>query len=144
LIAGGIFIPEQIVLKCAYSRLADEPYLISQENTSTDFATSAATTFPSRIFDKELLAFDGDTTFFSDDLVFKSEWLKVPENFSNTPDICIYTTVHVYQHIAIYQAESLITNPVCVNNFYAIDNINPFRLVLRLSNQPKWFVISKP
>ena len=71
-------------------------------------------------------SFESDRKFFNQD-------------FEDTPDICIYTKIKVFDDIFINDGEALITNPYCVKSLYALKK-NTYKLQYTTINTPHWSI----
>lgn len=136
----GILIPEEISLNAAYSFFAYEPFLKNEANAFVDFKKTPAYAKQQSL----------DTLFsmnkrynFADkahhnNYIFESPFYKLPQNFTEHPDVCIYTNIRIYKDLTLGLAESYITNPYCVSSLYGFTNCTHFKLVYNFKEVPNW------
>lgn len=71
---------------------------------------------------------------------YETEAISVPENYEEKPDICLYTKVTIFDDVCIHNAESFITNPICLTSMYTLKS-NTYKLCYSTKNIPKWKLI---
>lgn len=77
-----------------------------------------------------------DNTKFS----YETETISIPKFFEEKPDICLYTKVIVFREVCIENAESYITNPICLVSMYNLKS-DTYKLCYSIKNIPKWELI---
>lgn len=132
----GIMIPTDIRLDLRYTFFAHEPYFNTLDGTSN-------------LSEKQSIAEHGETLFvltkdnnFSDKVQndnkrFESDYFEFPVALIHKPDICIFTSIYIYDTIYLKLAESSLTNPYCIGNYFSLDQ-KPFRLVYSFETIPCW------
>ncbi len=138
---GGMLIPEEIKLSMAYSFFAKEPFLQSG-NAAFDNLDTAPVKYMHQSKSNTLFSMNKNDNF-SDKVShhafkFESSLYELPKEFSNHPDICIYTDIRIFNDITLGLAESYITNPYCVNSIYNLTDHKSFKLIYRFKDTPKW------
>ena len=126
----GILIPEKITLYHNHTFFAKLPKAIGKDSE-----------IPIRLnlTKEETELFSIDKNINGKNFNYQSDVIQVPENFRNTPDICIYTTIKVFDDVILYPCESLITNPYCIHNLHSIED-DSYKLVYASYPQPSWSV----
>jgi hypothetical protein len=139
LIDGGILIPEEINIALGYSFFSKEPFL-NQYNS-----TYHITNFPNQNIKRKsvapLLSINKDennSIIDSSQYYFESEWYSIPKNYTETPDICIYTYIKVFDVFQLQYEDSLITNPYCLTSLYNLQNYCRFKVKYDIQNIPNW------
>lgn len=139
LVKGGILIPEEINVSLGYSFFAKEPYLnqynneynITNESNQNIKRESLETLFT---INKN----ESKRTIHSYPYYFESKWYNPPESFNETPDICIFTSVTIFDTIKLQYEDSLITNPFCIKSLYNLNKQSQFKIKYSIKNAPKW------
>lgn len=127
----GILVPEAIEVYTQQSRFKQESYEDwLQPDKQSDYEVS--NTEHLFTIDKEI---DTGEVFW-----FESKPIKKPEDFSNTPDISVYAKVKIYKNYVLEKSQSLISTPICVNNFYNISG-QAYRLKHTTKGIPSWETI---
>lgn len=142
IITDGILIPEEIKLSMAYSFFAKEPFLQSNKDTFTPSGNEPPAGYAYRSKSDTLFSMNKHDNF-SDQVShhafkFESPLYEFPIEFSNHPDICIYTNIRIFHHITLGLAESYITNPYCVHSIYNLTDHKSFKLIYHFKDIPKW------
>lgn len=133
----GILIPEEIKIDLTYTYSDHEPSLKdakSEVKGRNEIQPYPHSVFVDRLFtiSKELF---GNT---SQDLEFKSDFYKLPDDFSNHPDVCIFTEIRIFEDIELKTAESYITNPFCLVSMYNLTEYSEIQFLYDFSDIPKW------
>jgi hypothetical protein len=141
LCSGGILIPEEIKLSMHYSSFAKEPYLKSVDK---DFLTLEANLpdYDEPAESNTLFSMNKNDNFSNKishhTYQFESDSFELPKEFSNRPDICIYTNVRIFKGLTLNSAESYITNPYCVTSLFNLMNHTYFKLIYHFKDIPSW------
>ncbi|MFK8059180.1 MAG: hypothetical protein AB8B78_03720 [Polaribacter sp.] len=136
LIDDGIFIPKKIEIKKGYSFFAKE--VIFNLNDG----------FSKLIQKKQQEEKSNSTNLFSitnkidslNSFSFETDWISVPSDYEETPDICLYTSLQIFDNIYINESESYITNPFCVKSLYNIKD-KKYKLQYSTIGIPNWKVL---
>lgn len=133
----GILIPEEITIDLAYTFFDHEPALKSARQEvkgHKQLQPYPHNVFVDRLFtiNKELF---GRVIHNSK---IESNFYKLPANFENHPDVCIFTEIKIFDNIELKTAESYITNPYCVISLYSIKDYSGIQLMYDFSEIPKW------
>ncbi|BFM45407.1 hypothetical protein CFS9_40480 [Flavobacterium sp. CFS9] len=133
----GILIPQEIKIDLTYSFLDYEPSL---KNAKTEVkGRNEMQPYPHSVFVDRLFTISkelfGNT---SQDLVFKSDFYNLPADFSNHPDVCIFTEIRIFEDIELKNAESYITNPFCIASMYNLTEYSEIQFLYDFSDIPKW------
>ncbi len=134
LVNKGIFIPEKIKVERGYSFFAKE-YVFNSE-IDIEKLKSNGITKKQKLF-SITSKIDTNSPFF-----YETEFIFIPTEFKNTPDLCLYTNVVVYKDIQLYNAESYITNPICLKSLYNLTS-KEYKLQYSTNEIPKWEIIEK-
>ena len=128
----GVLIPEEIKLTTGYSFYAKEKKHGSRELDEYDYININR--------GEELFSITKKVFLLEDNCNYESDYFFLKENIEETPDICVFTEVVVFDDIIINSGESYITNPLCVKSIYTLKN-EKFKLNYKIAEQPKWFLI---
>lgn len=133
---GGLLIPEEIRIEAGYSFFGNEPYFQFGDNGGTEKCVKI--NFPQRAMIGTVLQLNKFST--SGDVKQKlSKPFQAPEHpLTEQPDLCLFTTVKIFEDIVLGSTESTITNPqvICpIANRY--DN-RWFRLCYNFQDIPEW------
>ncbi|MEO9570635.1 MAG: class I SAM-dependent methyltransferase [Polaribacter sp.] len=116
LAANGIFIPEKIEIQKGYSFFAKEFIFNPKEGGSKlnqkELKVESCNTEKLFSITKKIESLN----LYS----FETDWISIPTNFEKAPDICLYTSVQVFDDVFLNKSESLITNPYCVKSLYSL------------------------
>ncbi|WP_108807951.1 hypothetical protein [Aquimarina spinulae] len=137
LIEGGILIPEEISITLGYSFFSKEPFLNQYNNTyhvANLINQNAKRKFVETLFSLTKSKNKGVV----DSYYFESKWYPIPENYEETPDICIYTYIKVFDVFQLQYEDSLITNPYCLTSLYNLQNKSKFKIKYSIENIPNW------
>ncbi|KGL61992.1 hypothetical protein [Polaribacter sp. Hel1_85] len=133
IVNNGIFIPEKIEIQRGYSFFAKEFVFKTKEDISLliakkeEIKTEKLFSITSKI--ESLESFN-----------FESDWISIPSNFKKTPDICLYTSLIIFDDIYLTKSESLITNPYCVKSLYNVKT-KKYKLQYATEGIPTWKVV---
>ncbi|WP_103069862.1 SAM-dependent methyltransferase [Aquimarina sediminis] len=135
---GGLLIPEEITISLGYSFFSKEPYL-NQYDDTYQIANSANKNVKRETINK-LFSLNKNERTNQKDLLhfFESKWHLIPENYEETPDICIYTHIKIFDTFQLQDADSLITNPYCLTSLYNLQDQNKFKIKYNTQNIPNW------
>ncbi|MHA3789406.1 SAM-dependent methyltransferase [Flavobacterium hauense] len=133
----GILIPEAISIDLTYTFFDYEPYLknaINEVKGHNELQPYLHRVFVDRLFtvNKELFSSP------SYDCKFESNFYELPDNFTNHPDVCVFTELIIYDDIELKTAESYITNPYCIVSMYSLTGYSGIQLVYDFSDIPQW------
>ncbi|WP_316632394.1 hypothetical protein [uncultured Flavobacterium sp.] len=133
----GILIPEEIRIDLAYTFFDYEPSLknaIDEVKGRDELQPYPHSVFVDRLFtiNKELFGTQ------SQNLSFKSDFYKLPDDFSNHPDVSIFTEIKIFEDIELKTAESYITNPYSVVSLYNLIEYSEIQFIYDFSDIPKW------
>lgn len=132
----GILVPEEISLSIGYSFFSKEPYLNHYKDTY-DIKNDSNEVYRKQI--KPLFSINKKNSVNPEtDFTYSSPWLSVPDIYEQTPDICIYTTVKIFDAIQLKNEDSLITNPHCVGSLYNFEQHTQFKVQYCTQRIPKW------
>ena len=141
IIRGGLLIPEEITLSMAYSSFAKEPYLQSHQYAFVDLEAKMQNLVERFEFDT-LFSMNKNDNFsnkISDHTFqFESDFYELPKEFSNYPDVCVYTRVRIFKDIKLNSSESYITNPYCLFSMFNTTNCTHFKLIYNFKDIPNW------
>lgn len=138
----GILIPEEINISMGYSFFSKEPFLNQYDNEY----------YVSNTLNKKIKRESVETLFIInkksaenikqvESNYFESRLLTTPTNFQDTPDICIYTKIKIYDSIALQYEDSLITNPFCITSLFNMPVESKFKINYNITKSPNWGVI---
>ena len=130
LIEGGIFIPEEIEIYTEHTFYSKEPYFDIYKNV-LDIGNSIPT------INKQTLFTITKTIAKEPPFNFESNWIEVPNNVEDTPDISIVANVKIYKDQILIKGESLISNPYCVTSLSAIKG-KKYKLRHSTEGIPNW------
>lgn len=132
----GLLIPEEITVSMRFGFLASEvAFREGQIPSATDVSQNKEQReiFPVFSLNKKTQSGNG---FFT----FTSKWFPVPDSYNQCPDVCLLTSVSIFNNILIAPGESLITNPCCVYSLFNIGSHSRFRLHYSCKDIPSWSV----
>ncbi|PAM91692.1 hypothetical protein B4N84_27145 [Flavobacterium sp. IR1] len=135
--AHGILIPKEIRVDLMYTFFDQEPYLKNAVTEVEGYKTLQPyphSVFVNRLFTINKELFSKTTPVYK----FESDFYKLPDNFSNHPDVCVFTEIKIFDDVELKTAESYITNPYCVVSLYSLINNSALQLVYDFSAIPKW------
>ncbi|MCD0467702.1 hypothetical protein [Flavobacterium sp. ENC] len=136
LTSDAILIPEEIRIDLAYTFFVYEPYLKNTNEVKgrNDMQPYTDHVFVDRLFtiNKEHFGRENSTS------KFESYFYKLPADFSNHPDVCIFTALKIFEDIELKTAESYITNPFCLVSMYNLSAYAEIQLVYDYSEIPQW------
>jgi len=133
----SIIIPQEISIDLAYSFYSKEPFL---KDADTLCDNDALKPYPMRSDVGNLFKLSKNFNQLSatpDNKIISSPYL-IPEEFSEYPDICLFTSLKIYDDIELNTAESYITNPYCVTSLFNIKAHLGFQLIYDYNEVPKW------
>ncbi|WP_428229438.1 hypothetical protein [Flavobacterium sp.] len=134
--AHGILIPEEIRIDFAYTFFDYEPSLSTKNKVK---GYNQMQPYPHKVFVDRLFTISKE--LFADrehDLKLESNFYNLPADFSNYPDVCIFTEIKIFEDIELKTAESYITNPYCVVSIYSLAEYAEIQLIYDFSDMPKW------
>ncbi len=132
---GGILIPEEINLDLVYTFHSEEPYL-----KSTDQYTNRLP-YQQRLFAGTLFSINKELGFYQSLKLpgqFESELYELPSEFLQRPDLCIFTSLKIFDQVFLHSAESSITNPYCVTSLYNLQEQTHVKLLYDFTDVPQW------
>lgn len=133
LIEGGVLIPESIDIYAEHSFYSKEPYFDIYKNVLELGPTySAINTHKLFSITKEIEKSPG--------FKYISDPITAPEDFSETPDICIYAEIQIYGDNRLQKSKSLISNPICVQSLYNVTS-KSYQLRHFTNDIPNWGLI---
>ncbi|MBS1634342.1 MAG: hypothetical protein JST26_00375 [Bacteroidetes bacterium] len=144
---NGILIPESINMDMVYTTFGDEPYLRNDLHAFDRGRIEAMTPYPNRQVKNRLFSINKELDFLkqvdqqSGD--FRYTVHEMPVSFDLWPDICVFTQIHIYGEQHLESAESYITNPFCITNFYNLAGCKSFELVYHFRDLPNWSHVIK-
>jgi hypothetical protein len=142
LIKNGILIPEEISVDLVYSFFAYEPVLNPDVDERPNQVDPEIVS--NRIKQDTLFSMNKEDNFselYHQSLPFETGWIKPPQQFENCPDICLFTTVSVFDGIKLELAESTITNPYCVHSLFNLSGDDScFKLSYHFKDVPEWSI----
>lgn len=134
----SIFIPQEIRLDLVYSFFNQEPFFKNDLNAVK--GRTKMQPYPDSVFVNRLFTINKEQfSSRSNNSTFESNFYDLPTNYSNHPDVCIFTEIQIYQDIELRTAESYITNPFCAASMYNLNNYSKIQMVYDFSETPKWF-----
>jgi hypothetical protein len=133
----GILIPQEIKIDLAYTFFDYEPSL---KDAKTEVkGHNEMQPYPHRVFVDRLFTISKELFGnASHDLEFKSDFYNLPADFSNHPDVSIFTEIRIFEDIELKTAESYITNPFCIASIYSLTEYSEIQFLYDFSNIPKW------
>lgn len=133
LVANGILIPETISIFTEHSFFSKEPYFDIYKNV-----LSLGPVVETR--DRQLLFSITKDTSGEDAFEYFSDTIKVPANFEDTPDVCIFAEITIYGNLKLLKSQSLLSNPYGVNSLYNLSS-NTYQLRYTTHNIPDWKLV---
>lgn len=137
LIDGGILIPEEINIALGYSFFSKEPFL-NQYNTTYHISNSVNQNIKRESVETLFSITKNQSNNLVDSYYFESKWYSIPENYEETPDVCIYTHIKVFDAFQLQYEDSLITNPYCLTSLYNLQDQVKFKIKYSIQNIPNW------
>lgn len=130
LLENGLLIPESIDLYTEHSFYSKEPYFDIYRNV-LELPPPIKTEHRQLLFriDKQIQkqkAFE-----------FTSNPISVPKDFKDTPDICVYAVIIIFESIQLPKSKTQISNPVCVASLYNLKE-DFYRLRYSTKGIPLW------
>lgn len=136
LIQGGILVPQEIHIDMVYTFFAKEPYLQPGDERA------AKAPYAHRIEGGRLFSINKELTFFKNNShpgKFESSFYELPAGFDDDcPDLCIFTSLRIYQDIVLGLAESSITNPYGLSARSGFEPHSHIRLLYSYGDVPAW------
>jgi len=132
----AILIPEEIKIDLAYTFFDYEPSLKKAIKEVKGYNETQP--YPHHVFVDRLFTISKELGSLSHDSKFESDFYDLPENFTESPDICLFTEIKVFEDIKLKTAESYITNPYCVTSIYSLNGYSEIQLIYDFSEIPKW------
>lgn len=140
---GGILIPEEIKLSWGFSFFSKEPYLHQYKNEYEVKNNVGQTLKKAPINTLFTLNKGENSEQQSPSYCYESKWYKKPEDYKEAPDICIYTTISIFDTHTLENQESLITNPYCLFSLYNLKKDAKFRMRYDTQTVPQWEILVK-
>lgn len=135
IIPRGILIPEEIKIYTEHSFYSNEPYF----DINKDVFNLGK---PIETIDTQVLFSIDKNIKPKPQFSFESDWIQVPENYKEYPDISIYAKIYIYKNYILSKGESLISNPFGLNCLYNI-NSHAYKLIHTTEGIPSWDFIEK-
>lgn len=109
---NGLLIPESIDIYAEHSFYAKEPYFDIYKNV-----LELGPTYK-KARDRQFLF--GISKDIPSEIPFHytSPPIQAPQNFEETPDICLYAEVIIFKELKLQKSKSLLSNPICVASLY--------------------------
>jgi hypothetical protein len=140
--SNGILIPEEIQLNMAFSFYGKEPYLQSDYDAASFIEHFNRPAYIRRNDAGRIFTLNKELSFLqhmnAEQTVFTSSEFYWPKDYSNCPDVCIYTNIKIFESVELNSGESLITNPVGIKSAYSTNANEAFHLKYDLSDTPQW------
>ena len=134
--AHGILIPQEIRVDFMYTFFDYEPYLKNAVTEVQDYNNLQS--YPHGVFVDRLFTINKELFAKTNPIYkFESDFYKLPDNFKDHPDLCIFTEIKIFDDVELKTAESYITNPYCVASRYSLDH-SEIQLVYDFSGIPQW------
>lgn len=135
LVADGILIPAAINMYTELSFYSKEPYFDIYKNVlELGSEIKTANKLPLFSITKNIQN--------QQEFEFLSDVIEVPNDFSNTPDICIFADIIIFGTQKLLKAQSLISNPNCVTSLYNLKQPQ-YQLKYTIHDIPTWKVIEQ-
>lgn len=132
----SIIIPNQIHIDLVYTYFGKEPFIRFNQNPAE---TTKAQPQPERFRVSRLFSINKDSaSLLAGNNRIVSDFYPVPEDFSDFPDMCVFTEIETYDDIRLKTAESVLTNPYCITSLHHLKGHPEFRLVYDYSETPGW------
>jgi len=133
LATGGVLIPEKIELFTEHSFLANE-VIFDGDFSFFEHYQEYPTVNRQLLFsiDKKI----NPAPAFS----FLSKEFTAPSSFEVHPDICVFAQIIVYKNHFLTKAQSFISNPICVSNFYHTKSPS-YQLKYDTKGIPNWKIL---
>ncbi|MFH6942864.1 hypothetical protein [Flavobacterium sp. FlaQc-50] len=133
----AILIPEEISIDLAYTFFDYEPYLKYTIDGIKGYKEMQP--YPDNVFVDRLFTINKEHCGRENhNSKLESSFYDLPENFSNHPDIAIFTELKIFEDITLRTAESFITNPYCLVSMYNLRDYSKIQLVYDFSEIPQW------
>ena len=133
LVDNGILIPKAITVFSEHTFFSKEPIFNIYKNV---FEPS------SELFTKNKHILFLITKHIKNEPEFEyvSDIIEVNTDFVDTPDICIYAEVHIFDNQKLLKNQSFITNPICITSLY---NLKTKKYQLKYINKdiPFWEIL---
>ncbi|MES2132342.1 MAG: hypothetical protein V4506_08325 [Bacteroidota bacterium] len=132
---GGILIPEEINLDLVYTFHSEEPYLKSTDEYAKGLPHKH------RLLADRLFSINKERDFYRKNNapgIFESGLYELPSEFSERPDLCIFTHLKIFDQVFLHSAESSITNPYCVTSLYNLQEQTHVKLMYDFTDVPQW------
>lgn len=134
---NAIFIPQEIKINLAFTFFNYEPSLKIDINGIKGYKNMQPYIY--NVFVDRLLTINKEHFLGeNNDSKFETNYYSLPDNFSNHPDVCLFTEIKIFEDIELKTAESYITNPYCVVSMYGIKDYSEIQFVYDFSEIPKW------
>lgn len=126
----GVFIPEAIELYTEHTFYGKEPYFDiykKHEDLPPLYET----------VDRELLFTIDKSVHNKAPFSYTSAERKVPEDYSQTPDVAVFARLQIYKDYVLEKSQSLLSNPVCILSLNNVSSSH-YKLVHTTQGTPKW------
>lgn len=136
--AHGILIPQEINIDLAYTFFAKEPFVndaVHNVKGHNELQPYAFRIDLGRLFTISKEHFNGQ---IKSESKFESNFYNLPDDYSNHPDLCLFTELVIFEDTELKTAESYITNPYCVTSLYNFEDTSTFQLVYDITGIPQW------
>jgi hypothetical protein len=134
----AILIPQEIHIDFGYSFFAHEPFVSRFADIPKGYKKLQPYEYR-KIIDR---LFTINKELFVNQVIQESEitssFYPLPEDFTNHPDVCVFTGVTIFDEIHLKTAESLITNPYCIVSLLNLAGHSHIQLTYDYSDMPKW------
>ncbi len=137
---GGILIPEEIKLSWGFSFFSKEPYLHQYKN-EYEVKNNVGQTLKKTPINTLFTLNKGENSEQQSPYYYESKWHEKPEDYKEAPDICIYTTISIFDTHTLENQESLITNPYCLFSLYNLKKHDKFRMRYDTQTVPQWEIL---
>jgi hypothetical protein len=136
LVENGILIPEEIKVEAGYTFFNYEPYF----QYDNELNTGKPAELPVRKMIGTLFVVNKNNYLANaPSKIFESNWYRAPrEADMDTPDLCVFTTLKIFEDIYLHTTESAITNPHSVQSIAQHFDDQQFRLTYNFTDVPYW------
>lgn len=136
--AHAILIPQEINIDLAYTFFAKEPFINDVLNKVKDHNELQPYTYSIHLGRLFTISKEHLNVQLKNSSKFESNFYNLPDDFSNHPDLCIFTELVIFDDIELKTAASYITNPYCVTSLYNLTDYAAIQLVYDISEIPQW------
>lgn len=134
----SIVIPEKIHIDFGYSFFAKEPFF--KKDTNNIESLTSIEPYPFRVHVDRLFTISKELFYNKkdDSTSFESIFYKLPEDYSNHPDVCVFTEVVIFEELKLTLAESYLTSPYCIVSLVNLNDYSEIQLVYDYSEISLW------